>query len=51
MGPSAVRVDGEGKMYVTDHGTYRIQIYQKEAIPLDPNQIEAPMRSPRLSHN
>jgi len=46
--PKSVRVDGQGRMYVADYGSYRVQIYQKEAIPLEPDQIIPPVRSPSL---
>jgi DNA-binding beta-propeller fold protein YncE len=46
--PKSVRVDGQGRMYVADYGSYRVQIYQKEAIHLEPDQIIPPVRSPSL---
>jgi DNA-binding beta-propeller fold protein YncE len=46
--PRSVRVDAQGRMYVADYGSYRVQIYQKEAIALEPDQISPPMRSPSL---
>jgi sugar lactone lactonase YvrE len=46
--PKSVRVDGQGRMYVTDYGSYRVQIYQKEVIRLEPDQIIPPVRSPSL---
>ncbi len=47
-GPRAVRIDDRFRMYVPDYGTYRVQVYQKEAVPLDENQISPPLRSPSL---
>lgn len=47
--PRSVRVDDQGRMYVPDYGSYRVQVYQKEAIPLGPHQITPPLRSPSLS--
>jgi DNA-binding beta-propeller fold protein YncE len=47
-GPRAVRVDDQFRMYIPDYGTYRVQVYQKEAVPLDENQISPPLRSPSL---
>src|SRR5207302_4723388 len=47
-GPKSVRVDAQGRMYVADYGSYRVQIYQKEAIPLDPDQLAPPLRSPSM---
>ncbi|MDA1258825.1 MAG: NHL repeat-containing protein, partial [Chloroflexi bacterium] len=46
--PKAVVVDDDGLMYVADTDSYRIQVYQKEVIPLGPTQIAPPMRSPTL---
>jgi len=48
-GPVSVRVDDEGRMYVADCGPHRIQIYQKDAIPLRPDQIMAVPSAPSLS--
>jgi hypothetical protein len=36
-------------MYVTDCGPHRIQIYQKDAVVLTPEQIMAEPRAPSLS--
>jgi DNA-binding beta-propeller fold protein YncE len=47
-GPRAVHVDANGTMYVPDYGSYRVQIYQKDVIALDPDQIIPPIRSPSL---
>jgi DNA-binding beta-propeller fold protein YncE len=47
--PIAVRVDGEGQLYVADCGSNRIQIYQKDAYRLTPEQILEPLRSPLLN--
>jgi len=47
-GPKSVRVDGQGRMYVPDYGAYRVQIYQKEVVPLAPDQMVPPLRSPSL---
>ena len=46
--PRSVRVDDEGRMFVTDYHSHRLQVYQKDAIPLDESQILAPMRVPSL---
>ena len=37
--PRSVRVDDKGHMYVADHGSFRVQVYQKEAVALEPHQI------------
>lgn len=47
-GPKSVRVDAEGRMFIPDYGSYRVQVYQKEAILLTPEQIVPPPRSPSL---
>ena len=46
--PQSIIVDDEGRLYIADTGTYRIQVYQKEAIPLEPHQLAPPMRSVTL---
>ena len=35
-------------LFVTDTGSYRVQVYQKEVIHLEPHQIAPPMRSVTL---
>ena len=46
--PRSVRVDDQLRMYIPDFGSYRVQVYQKEALPLDEHQITPPPRSPSL---
>ena len=46
--PRSVRVDDEGRMFVADYRCSRVQIYQKDTIPLDEGQIWAPVRAPSL---
>ena len=46
--PRSVRVDDEGRMFVADYHSHRVQVYQKDAIPLDESQIWAPVRAPSL---
>ncbi len=46
--PVSVRTDGEGRMYVGDYGSHRVQVYRKEAYPLGPDEIAPPFRSPSL---
>lgn len=48
-GPVSVRVDSAMRMYVADCGPHRIQIYQKDAMVLQPEQIMAEPRAPSLS--
>ena len=50
-GPRSVRVDGEGRMFVPDYESYRIQVYQKHAIQLEPHQLGPPLKAPTLSSN
>lgn len=38
-GPASVRLDGDGRMYIADFGCHRIQVYKKEAYPLNPDEI------------
>ena len=47
-GPVSVRIDSNGRMFVADFGSFRVQVYQKEAYALDANQIAPPLRSPSL---
>ena len=46
--PRSVEVDDKGRMYVPDYGSFRVQVYQKDAIPLEPDEIVPPLRSPTL---
>ena len=46
--PRSVRVDATGRLFIPDYASFRIQIYQKDAIPLDETQIAEPLRSPTL---
>lgn len=46
--PISVRVDGEGRMFVPDFGSHRVQIYKKNAIRLSEDQITPVMRNPVL---
>ena len=46
--PPSVRVDDNGRMYVPDNGSFRVQVYQKESVPLGAHQIAEPLRSPTL---
>jgi len=47
-GPSSVRLDDEGRLYIPDYGSHRIQVYQKEAYPLSADDIWAPPKAPFL---
>ncbi len=46
--PKSVKIDRQFRMYVVDYGSYRIQVYQKDFIPLSPDQFAPPLRSPTL---
>ena len=46
--PKSVRFDDEDRMYIPDFGSFRVQVYQKEAIPLEPGEIDVPLRAPTL---
>ena len=46
--PRAVTVDDDGRMFIPDFASFRVQVYQKEAIPLTEGQISPPVRSPAL---
>ena len=46
--PRSVRVDDEFRLFIADYESYRIQIYQKDAIPLHETQYSAPLRNPTL---
>jgi len=47
--PRSVRVDSEFRLFVPDYESYRIQIYAKDAIPLDQDTMAAPIRNPTLA--
>ena len=44
--PRSVRIDDEFRLFVPDYERYRIQIYQKDFIALDPTQIASVPRKP-----
>ena len=47
--PRSVRVDSEFRLYIPDYESYRVQIYVKDAIPLDEDTMAAPIRNPTLA--
>ena len=47
--PRSVRVDKEFRLFIPDYESYRVQIYMKDAIPLDEEQMAAPIRNPTLA--
>jgi DNA-binding beta-propeller fold protein YncE len=46
--PTSVRLDNEGRMYVADQGSHRIQVYRKDALALTPDQILPEQEAPTL---
>ena len=46
--PITIKVDSDFRLYICDFGSHRIQVYQKEAYPLEEGQIAQPLRSPTL---
>ncbi len=47
--PRSVRIDKEFRLFIPDYESYRVQIYMKDAIPLDEGEIAAPIRNPTLA--
>ena len=48
-GPVSIQVDDDFRMYVADCGPHRIQVYQKEAEALGPEDIAPALSAPSLS--
>ena len=46
--PRSVTVLDDGRMFIPDFASFRVQVYQKEAIHLTEGQITPPARSPAL---
>jgi len=47
--PRSVRVDKEFRLFIPDYKSFRVQVYIKDAIPLDEDKMTAPMRNPSLA--
>ncbi|MDE0197429.1 MAG: NHL repeat-containing protein, partial [Caldilineaceae bacterium] len=47
--PQSVIVSEDGLMYVPDTGSYRVQVYRKEAVELNELQFAPPRRAPALN--
>ena len=47
--PRSVRVDDQFRLFIPDYESYRVQIYEKDAIPLDEETMAAPPRNPTLA--
>lgn len=46
--PVSVKVDDDGRLFITDFGSHRIQVYKKEAYRLSESEIAPEMRNPVL---
>ena len=46
--PKAVRVDAHGRMYIADYQRFRVQVYQKQAIPLGADQLAPALSAPQI---
>ena len=46
IAPISLTVDGRGRMVVIDNGHSRVQVYRKDAIPLEETQMAPPPRAP-----
>ncbi len=46
--PRSVRVDSQGRMFIPDYGSFRVQVYQKDAVPLSEEEVIEMPRSPTL---
>ena len=46
--PMTVKVDDQFRLFITDFGNHRIQIYQKDAVELSETEIAPKMRNPIL---
>ena len=46
--PTAVAVAADDRVYLVDSGRFRVQVYQKQVIPLTPDQVDAPRRDPLI---
>ena len=46
--PKSVAVSDDGLMFVPDFGAYRVQVYQKQVVPLTEQEFSPPRRSVTL---
>ena len=46
--PRSVRVDDQGRMFVVDAASRRVQIYQKQVVRLEPDDLAPPLRAVTL---
>ena len=46
--PMAVEIDDQGRMYIVEYAGHRVQVYEKEAYPLEPSQMIEERTSPML---
>ena len=49
--PRSVRVDDQGRMFIPDVDSYRVQIYQKQVVRLGPDDLAPPVRAATLMGN
>ena len=47
--PRSVRIDDEFRLFIPDYESYRIQVYEKDAILLDETQFAPHLRNPTLA--
>ena len=47
--PTSIRIDSKFRLCIADHMSYRLQVYQKDAIELDEHTIFSTMRNPSLT--
>ena len=45
-GPYSLTVDEKGRMVIVDRDHHRVQVYQKDVIPLEESQMAPPLRAP-----
>ena len=41
-----MRVDDRGRIFIPDFGSYRVQVYQKDVVPLSEADIIPPLQVP-----
>jgi sugar lactone lactonase YvrE len=46
--PRSIAVDDQFRLFVVDHRNHRVQVYQKDAIPLTEDQIAPPVKTPDM---
>ena len=46
--PISATIDAEGRLFIPDYGSHRVQVYKKEAYPLSETEIAPELRNPVL---